>query len=98
MERNINITGDLRLLGDLNIHVNNTQSPDTININDFFDSFGLTNKVTFSKHHLQYTLDLVIVEEVSINVQHINQGSLLSGHYMVHFNLIIKLLYQPRWS
>ena len=48
MESTINVTGDLILHGDFNIHVNNTQSPDTIILNDFLNNFGLTNKVTFS--------------------------------------------------
>ena len=96
VERNINVTGDLILLGDFNIHVNNTQSPDTINFNDFLDSFGLTNKVTFPTHHLLNTLDLIIVEKESINVQHIRQGFLFSDQHMVHFNLIIKLLIQNK--
>ena len=34
-ERNINMAGDLLLLGDFNIHVNNTQSLDTINLMTF---------------------------------------------------------------
>ena len=91
MERNINITGDLILPCNFNIHINNSQSPDTINFNDFLDSFGPTNKVTFPTHCLQNTLDLIIVEEESIKVQHLRQGSLFSDHHMVHFNLITKL-------
>ena len=90
MERNINITDDLILLGDFNIHVNNTLSQDTININDFLDSLLLTNKVTFPTHHLLNTLDLIIVEEESIKVQHVRQESLFSDYHMVHFNLITK--------
>ena len=98
MERNIKTTGDLILLGDFNIHVSNTQSPDTFNINDFLNSFGLTNKVTFPSNHLLNTLDLIIVEEESIIVQHIRQGFLFLDHHMVHFNHTKNCLYQPRWS
>ena len=76
MERNSYVTGDLILIGDFNIHVNNTKSPDTINFNDFLNSFGVTNKVRFPTHHLLNTLDLITVEEESIKVQHIRQGSL----------------------
>ena len=91
MERNSNIPGDLILLGDINIHVNNTQSQHATLFKDFLNSFGLPNKVTLPIHHLLNTLDLIIVEEESIKVQHIRQGSLFSYHHMVQFNLITKL-------
>ena len=43
-------------------------------------------------HTIWWTLwILIIVEEKSIRVQHIRQGSLFSDHHMVHFNLITKL-------
>ena len=52
MERNINITGNLILFGDFNIHVNNTQSPDTPSILMTF----LTVLDSCTKSHFPHTV------------------------------------------
>ena len=63
---------------------------DTILFNDLLESFNLANKVAFSTHLSQHTIDLMIFETQSTIVSGIRQGHLFSDHYFVHADLCIK--------
>ena len=75
------------LLGDLNIHMDDLQHPDTIMFNDFLDSFNLKNHVSFpthtSKHHL------CITDNTTNLVSRVTQGHALSDHNFIHVSLEI---------
>ena len=62
IETSINKNGKLLILGDLNIPMNNPDSPDTNIFQDVLDSLGLHNHITFPTHRLHNTLDLIITE------------------------------------
>ena len=64
LERNINMDkGKLLMLGDCNIHLDKENNPDTITFNDFLESFGLINYMTFFTHTTKHILNLVISNE-----------------------------------
>ena len=87
IEQNINITGDTLLMGDPNIHTNDTKSQDTITFEDTIESLGLRNQVSFPARRLQNTLDIIITAEASSIILDTHQGSLFSDHYIVHYTL-----------
>ena len=62
IETSINENGKLLILGDLNISMNNPDSPDTNIFQDVLDSLGLHNHITFPTHRQHNTLDLIITE------------------------------------
>ena len=75
------------LLDDLNIHVNKKDDQDTITFLDTLESFGLQNRIEFTTHQLQNTLDLVITEQNSNIIKETGKGSLISDHNLIHFIL-----------
>ena len=87
IERNINSPGKLLLTGDFNIHVNNLESPDTNTFLYVLDSLGLHNHIGFPTHHLNNTLDLVIMSVQDKFIESSRPGRLFSDHNMVYFNL-----------
>ena len=52
--------GDLILISDFNVHMDNPMHSDIILFNDFLDSFNLVNKIDFEMHENHHTLDLII--------------------------------------
>ena len=50
------------IMGDFNIHVNNTNDPDAQIFLDTMEALGLDNHVNFSTHNRGNTLDLVLAE------------------------------------
>ena len=91
LEDNIIHTGEIILLGDYNIKVNDDQSMDSINLSDFLDSFGLHNSITFPTHRLQNTLDLVITCQDRTLIRNCKQDTLFSDHYLVTFDITTSL-------
>ena len=71
------------LMGDLN----DPENQDTITFEDTIESLGLKNQVSFPTHRLQNTLDIIITTEDSSIISDTHQGSLFSGHYIVHYTL-----------
>ena len=91
LEDNINHTGEIILLGDYNIKVNDDQCMDSINLSDFLDSFGLHNSITFPTHRLQNTLDLVITRQDRNLIRNCKQDTLFSDHYLITFDITTSL-------
>ena len=90
LERNINMDkGKLLMLGDFNIHLDEENNPDTITFNDFLESFGLINYMTFFTHTAKHILDLAI-SNGSTMVQSVLPGHHLSDHLFVHTTLKIE--------
>ena len=81
--------GELILNGDFNIHMDKPHLSDTILINNFLDTFNLANRVTFSTHLSQHTIDLMLFETQSTKVSGIRQGHLFSDHHFIHVDLCI---------
>ena len=49
--------GDLILISNFNVHMDNPTDSDTIIFNDFLDSFNLVNKIDFEMHQNHHTLE-----------------------------------------
>ena len=63
LERNILFDyEELILTGDFNIHMDKPHLSDTILFNDLLESLNLANKVAFSTHLSQHTIDLMLFE------------------------------------
>ena len=58
----LSFRGELFLLGDFNIHMDDLENTDTILFSDLLDSFNLVKMVNFPSHKLQHTLDLAIID------------------------------------
>ena len=90
LEENIlSDNGELVLTGDFNIQMDMPHLSDTILLNNFLDTFNLTNKVTFSTHLSQHIIDLMLFETQSTIVNGIRQGHLFSDHHFIHADLCI---------
>ena len=55
-------TQNMILLGDLNIHMDDLQHPNTIMFNNFLDSFNLKNCISFHTHTSKHHMDLCITD------------------------------------
>ena len=91
LERNIlSDHGEFILTGDFNIHMDKPHLSNTILFNDLLESFNLANRVAFSTHLSQHTIDLMLFKTQSTVVSAIRQGHLFSNHYFIHADLFIK--------
>ena len=88
-----NVLEDCRyiiMLGDFNIHVDNSEHPDTVIFNDFLESFDLINFTTFPTCISKNTLDLVIINSHRL-IKSIGQGYFLSDYWFFRCNPTCKL-------
>ena len=81
--------GELILTGAFNIHMDKPHLSDTVLFNNLLESFNLANKVAFSTHLSQHTIDLMLFEMQSTIISGITQGHLFSDHYFIHADLCI---------
>ena len=75
--------GDLILIGDFNVHMDNPTDSDTILLNDFLDSFNLINKIDFEMHQNYHILDLIITSYDYDSITNVSQGHYLSDHCFI---------------
>ena len=87
IEANINNKGIPIIIGDLNIHMNNSEGADTNTFLDILDSLDFTNWIQFPTHKSQNTIDLVISPRQSSIITSVSQGHLFSDHYLVNFQM-----------
>ena len=87
IEPNINNKDIPIIIGDLNIHMNNSEGADTNNFLDILDSLDFTNWIQFPTHKSQNTIDLVILPRQSSIITSVSQGYLFSDHYLVNFQI-----------
>ena len=87
IEANINNKGIHIIIGDLNIHMNNSEGADTNTFLDILESLDFTNWIQFPTHKSQNTIDLVISPRQSSIITSVSQGHLLSDHYIVNFQI-----------
>ena len=95
MEQTINISGRSLIVGDFNIHVNNTSDSNTITFMDLLQSFDLINQVSFMTHKSNNTLDLVITKSDATFLWNVGQGHVVSDHYMILFDIKISHTVTP---
>ena len=90
LEEDIAKSADKTLLvGDFNIHVDDSSDSDTITFMDLLDSYNMLNKVTFPTHVKHHSLDLVIEDRDNTVVMNVKEGLFLSDHCFVHSTLDI---------
>ena len=72
------------ILGDFNMHINDTNSNDACTFLDTFTALGLTQYVTMSTHAKGNILNLMFTEEISsIKLTSCQEGPFLSDHKLV---------------
>ena len=80
----------LLIVGDFNIHVNNSSDTNTLKFKDLLDTYGLTNNIDFPTHMGGNTLDLIITRTSdNIQPQYTEPTSYISDHCFVRaiFNI-----------
>ena len=90
LEEMVNIRGEMIMIGHFNIHMDITDDLNTIDFNDFLDSFNLHNNVNFPTHTSLHYLDLVITN-TNWNIMHTaKQGHMLQDHNFIDCSLHIE--------
>ena len=82
---------NLVLLGDFNIHTQDTESADSIAYNDMMEVLGLTQHIEKPTHRLGNTLDLIYTQSLDrVRVIHSFTGNFIPDHRIVGIELEIK--------
>ena len=77
------------ICGDFNVHVDQTDDPNAVRLQQLLESFGYVQHVTEQTHTAGHTLDLVITRsETDIVV--VRTGDMISDHALIRFNLSVK--------
>ena len=79
------------LLGDFNIHAQDTENPDSIIYNDTMEALELKQHIDKPTHRLGNTLDLIYMESLDrVRVIHSFIGNFISDHRIVGIEVEIK--------
>ena len=82
------VKGKLIILGDLNIHLDSTQSADCVKFADLLHTYGLVQLVKDGTHRGNHTLDAVITRKTECPISDVTvYDPLLSDHKAVSFSL-----------
>ena len=81
------LRGNLMLIGDLNIHMDDITHPGTVTFTDFLDSLGLVNHTKFPTHVSGHTPDLIITQEDSNDILIVARGHMLLDHHFIDVKL-----------
>ena len=83
--------GPLIIMGDLNIHIDNTTNADARRLINFVDATGMVSHVLEPTHRKRHTLDVLMTlstdEHLVRNITITDMG--LSNHFAVNFNINI---------
>ena len=85
-EENVNVAGEMVLLGDLNVHMNKPDQANTILVNEVLDSFNYSNLVQCATHRSQNTIDVVCTRNQCDVISAVEQGPLFSDHFLLLFD------------
>jgi hypothetical protein len=84
LAENILSLNNIIIIGDFNIHVNETEENEVLSFTSILEALGLDQHVWFPTHNKGNTIDLVYTECVSkLQVIECKQGSFLSDHCAV---------------
>ena len=86
-ERNVTSLGKMTIVGDINIHTNKGQHPDSTLFQETLDGLGLRDHIDFATHRFGNSLNAVITSQDDPIVNTVVQGELLSDHHWVFFNI-----------
>ena len=87
LQTNINSSGELILLGDFTIAVNQPFDVGPATSLDVFNSFNLVNKEDKPTHRLSNTLDLIILDANSSIIPRVKVDRLFSDHNIIFFDI-----------
>ncbi len=72
------------IVGDFNIHVDNTNDALGLAFTDLINSFGVKQNVTRPTHHFNHTLDLIISHGIDLtDIDIIHQSDDVTDHFLV---------------
>ena len=83
------------IVGDLNIHMEDTSNADTRLFLDVLESLNLQNRVGFPTHISKHTIDLIIHDKLLCGVANVQPGHFLSDHCLIHYTLNAEKPEQP---
>ena len=95
LENDITDTRNPIIVGDLNIHMEDTTSADTRLFLDVLESLNLQNRVGFPTHISKHTIDLIIHDKLLGGVANVQPGHFLSDHCLIHCTLDAEKPKQP---
>ena len=75
------------ILGDFNIHINNSEDPDAQVLINTLEAFNLKQHLPFLTHNQGHILDLITTETNTCLVTKSAPGPYISDHQMVYINL-----------
>ena len=82
---------NLVLLGDFNIHTQDTENPDSVTYSDTMEALGLQQQIHKPMHRLGNTLDVICTECLDrVRVIHSFLGNFISDHRIVGIELEIR--------
>ena len=91
-ERNVTSPGKMIIVGDINIHTNKEQHPDTALFQEILDGLGLRDHVDFETHCFGNSLNAVIASQYDPMVNTVVQGELFSDHHRVFYNITSSII------
>ena len=98
MSKHATCTQEIIITGDLNFHLDNIESNNTILLHSVLDEYGLEQKIAEPTHVAGHTLDVLIVRSDSSLLKSIQvrdpalvneYGKLLKDHYAIHWSMDI---------
>ena len=69
---------------------------DVIIFNNLLDSLNMKNRITFSTHRYQHTLDLIIEDRSENLLYNLEKGHLFSGHNFINSTLDVREEVPPK--
>ncbi len=81
------------IVGDFNIHIDNTNDALGLAFTDLINSFGVKQNVTGHTHRFNHTLDLIILHGIDLtDIDIVPQSDDVTDHFLVSCMLRISLL------
>ena len=91
-ERNVTSPGKMIIVGDVNVHTNKEQHPDTALFQETLDGLGLRDHVDFATHCFGNSLDALITSQGDPMVNTVVQGEHFSDHHWVFSNITSSII------
>ncbi len=88
------------IVGDFNIHIDNTNDALRLALTDLINSFGVKQNVTGATHRFNHTLDLIILHGIDLtDIDIVPQSDDVTDHFLVSCMLhITDIIYMaPRY-
>ncbi len=89
------------IVGDFNIHVDNTNDALGLAFTDLINSFGFKQKVTGPTHHFNHTLDLILSHGIDLtDIDIVPQSDDVTDHFLLScmLGMLLILTYMaPRY-